>query len=386
MNNIQKIRVAVLYGGRSPEHEVSVSSALNVMANLDRSRFEVVPIKIDKQGSWFLDHKVEKTLASLSQHSAPPQLFTPLWLKQPEKVFKPALDAFPHLHQSGRFFDVIFPMMHGSFSEDGTIQGMLELADVPYVGCGVLASAIGMDKDIARRLVSHAGIQTVSYIVVKQDQWKLDPAAIRSQVAATFSLPVFVKPANQGSSIGVCKVKSVAALDAAIEQAFHYDSKILIEQAVSPIIELEVGLLESLDDGALPFASLAGEARPIHDEYYTYNAKYTENGVEVIVPANISEKMQQTVRELSQKIFTVLGAEGMARIDFFVDKNTQQIYFNEMNTIPGCTLTSAYPIIMTASGMPYSELLTRLVMLAMKRFEQKQGLERNYVTDSHLEV
>lgn len=379
MNDTKKIRVAVLYGGRSTEHEVSVSSALNVMANFDRSRFEVVPIKVDKDGAWFLDHQVEEaSKAVLAESAVPQKLFTPLWLKEPENIFKPELPALYHAQKSGRLFDVIFPIMHGTFSEDGTIQGLLELADVPYVGSGVLASAIGMDKDIARRLVSHAGIQTVSYIVVKQDQWQLDPACIKAQIAKMFCLPIFVKPANQGSSIGVCKVKHMEDLTDAIEQAFRYDRKILIEQGISSLVELEVCLLESLEEGAPPFASLVGEMRP-NDEYYTYAAKYKQGGVEIIVPADISEALQQTVRELSQKIFNILCAEGMSRIDFFVDKKTQEVYFNEINSIPGFTPYSAYPHVMTASGMPCQELLTRLVLLAIKRFEQKQGLERSYL-------
>lgn len=373
MQNSKKIRVAVLYGGRSTEHEVSVSSALNVIAHLDRSRFEVVAIKIDKQGNWFLENQVSG-LPDLSTAATTQKWFAPVWLKEPEAIFKREVTVGGA--RSAPLFDVIFPMMHGTFSEDGTIQGLLELADIPYVGCGVLASAIGMDKDVARRLVMQAGIPTVPYIAVKKDHWLLEAAAIQAAACKQFTLPFFVKPANQGSSIGVSKVKTLADLTPAVEKAFHFDTKILIEQAI-PAMELEIGLLESLEKGAPPYASLVAEARP-RDEYYTYAAKYTEGGVEILVPAPITDSIHEKVKTFAQQIFTILEAEGMARIDFFLDKNTQEIYFNEINTIPGFTPTSGYPQIMTASGLSLSELLTCLIELARNRFEQKKALERNY--------
>jgi D-alanine-D-alanine ligase len=373
MKETQKIRVAVLYGGRSPEHEVSILSASNVIEYLDRSLFEVVPIKIDKQGTWFLEHTAP---APLTHESTSQKFFTPAWLKEPETVAK-SLQAQAHLElRPDRLFDVIFPVMHGTFSEDGTIQGMLELADVPYVGCGVLASAIGMDKDVARRLVSHAGLPTVPYIAVKKGQWLTNADNITAEINQKFTFPVFVKPANQGSSIGVSKVKSPEGLTAAIEQAFHYDTKILIEQGITAS-ELEVSILEAIEDGVTPFASVVGEIRP-NAEFYSYDAKYTDGGADLIIPAEISTKTEDTLRDLAIKIFGALGAEGMARIDFFVEKNTQQIYFNEMNSIPGFTLFSMYPQLLQASGISYTDLLTRLVMLAIKRFEEKQRLERSY--------
>lgn len=367
MTNTNKIRVAVLHGGRSTEHEVSLSSAANIIAHLDPTRFEVIPIKIDKQGTWFLQNQ-----ATLEQ-----KIFAPEWLNEPEAARKTQLLPAQSFASADRLFDVIFPVMHGTFSEDGTIQGLLELANVPYVGCGVLASAVGMDKDVARRLVAQAGLPVVPYLAVKRAHWLKDAAAIEAQLSEMFTFPLFVKPVNQGSSIGVSKVKKKEDLAKAIEHAFCYDTKILVEQAI-PAMELEVGLLESLDEGAEPFASLVGEARP-NDEFYSYAAKYKEGGVEMLIPAPIPEALQQETQSLSKQIFEILNAEGMARIDFFMDKNTQALYFNELNSIPGFTPTSMYPEIIKASGLSFSDLLTQLIMLAMKRYDQKQALERSYI-------
>ncbi len=368
--NTDKIRVAVLFGGRSTEHEVSVSSAANIINHLDRSLFEVLPIKIDKQGSWFLENQA--ALPHLTATSSQ-KLFTPLWLNEPQAQFS----TISHPLKAKRLFDVIFPIMHGTFSEDGTIQGLLDLADVPYVGSKVLASAIGMDKDVSRRLVKQAGLTTVPYLVLKHSEWNLNASLIKKQLEQQFHFPLFVKPANQGSSIGVSKVKTQAELPQAIEFAFRYDTKILVEQGIEAT-ELEIALLESLIEGEDPFVSQVGEVRP-HDEFYSYRAKYVEGYSDFLIPAPISEETQQQVSLLSKQIFKLLSAEGMARLDFFLDKKTQQLYFNEINTIPGFTPTSMYPRLITESGLSYSELLTRLVKLALKRHQEKMGLERNYL-------
>lgn len=376
MKTTDKIRVAVLFGGRSTEHEVSVMSAANVIANLDRSLFEVIPIKIDKQGTWFLENQAT-AVPQLAAGSESQKLFAPVWLNEPEAAKKSQLAEIARSLKSDRIFDVIFPIMHGTFSEDGTIQGLLELADVPYVGCGVLASSVGMDKDVARRLVNYAGLASVPYLAFKRAEWNRNAAAIEEQIKKTFVLPMFVKPANQGSSIGVTKVKTQEDLTQAIEFAFRYDTKILVEQGIAAT-ELEIALLESLEEGEEPFASQVGEVRP-KDEFYSYMAKYTEGGSDFLIPAEIPAKTQSRLQALSKEIFNILGAEGMARIDFFMDKETEQLYFNEMNTIPGFTPTSMYPRMITESGLGYPKLLTQLVLLAIKRHEEKQGLERSYV-------
>ncbi len=372
MKTTDKTRVAVLFGGRSTEHEVSVASAANVMNNLDPSLFEVIPIKIDKAGTWFLETPPAQR-PQLTDQPAAQKLFTPAWLNEP----KNQLAEIHHPLKANRLFDVIFPMMHGSFSEDGTIQGLLELADVPYVGSGVLASSVGMDKDVARRLVNYAGLTSVPYFAYKHADWNRNASTYEQEILQSFHFPLFVKPANQGSSIGVTKVKRKEDLCQAIEFAFSYDTKILVEQGI-PAVELEIALLESLEEGQAPFTSQVGEVRP-HDEFYSYRAKYTQGASDFIIPAQISEAVREQVCTVSKRIFDLLGAEGMARIDFFLDRNTQQLYFNEMNTIPGFTPTSMYPRMITESGLSYAELLTRLVRLALKRFEEKRGLERSYV-------
>lgn len=374
-----KIRVAVLFGGRSAEHEVSLRSAANVIQYLDPSRFDIIPIGIDKQGNWFLDNDIFPK--SLEQNNVPAlhddhhAWFTPEWIgKQVEK--QPNKELIPH-SSSGQLFDVVFPVVHGTFCEDGTLQGLLELANLPYVGCGVLSSAIGMDKDVSKRLAMGAGICVPSYIVLKQDQWQANPDYFAKQVVEKLSYPVFVKPANTGSSIGISKVKTPDEVKAAVDAAFRFDTKVLIEKALN-VIELEIAVLESLTPNADPIVSVVGEIRPRH-EFYSYDAKYIdEHGAELLIPAPISDELKEKARAVAKELFLILECDGMARVDLFLDKDTQQICFNEINTIPGFTQISMYPKLMDASGISYSQLLTHLVELAIKRFKNKSQLIRDY--------
>jgi D-alanine-D-alanine ligase len=375
-----KIRVAVLYGGRSAEHEVSVRSAANVIQFLDTARFEIIPIGIDKQGNWFLGHEI--FTKSLEQQHIPKKLqedtrawFTPEWIGKPANTQQDQSLAVKK--PNGAIFDVVFPVVHGTLCEDGTLQGLLELTNIPYVGCGVLSSAIGMDKDVSKRLASGAGIRVAPYIVVKHERWQSQPQTIYSQVAEKLSYPVFVKPANTGSSIGISKVKSADQLQTAMDEAFQFDTKVLIEKGLN-VVELEVAVLESLQPEADPIVSVVGEVRPRH-EFYSYDAKYIdENGAELIIPALISEQQILDAQKMAQQLFIALECEGMARVDLFLDKDTQQIYFNEINTLPGFTQISMYPKLMGASGMAYSDLLTHLIQLAIKRHKNKSQLIRSY--------
>jgi len=383
MSESKKIRVAVLYGGRSGEHEVSLSSAMNVIQNLDRARFDVVPIGIDKQGVWFLGDDVLKkelndpTKLRLSR-DAERMLFKPDSIGQPMQRVQ-STQLLPQSNASGRIFDVIFPVIHGTLCEDGTVQGLLELADVPYVGCGVLASAIGMEKDISKRLVKAAGIQVADYRVINRGLWDKNPAQFCQLIADEIGFPVFVKPANTGSSVGVEKVKRAEDLVSAIQNAFRYDTKIIVEQGIDAI-ELEVAVLESAEYGAEPIASVVGEVRPTH-EFYSYASKYLdEKGAELFIPAGISDELHVRVQNAAKMIFKVLECEGMARVDLFLERATHDIYFNEVNTIPGFTQISMYPKLMNASGMPYSDLLTHLVQLSIARHDRKLQLSREYVT------
>jgi D-alanine-D-alanine ligase len=380
-----KIRVAVLYGGRSGEHEVSLRSATNVIRNLDRSRFDVVPIGIDKQGSWFLGEDISKNLldgtdiVALEQDMAK-RLFTPSLIGT--QMMAPSRDLMNALKNSERLFDVIFPVIHGVLCEDGTVQGLLELADVPYVGSGVLCSAIGMDKDVSKRLAINAGLLVAPFLLIKRGQWDKNAAEFCAQVEAKLSFPVFVKPANTGSSVGVHKVKTPAELKAAITDAFRYDTKILVEQGIDAQ-EIELSVLESLEYGAEPHVSVAGEIRPQNGhEFYSYASKYLdENGAEIIIPAPVSEEIQTELRSVAKIIFAALECEGMARVDLFLEKQTNRIYFNEINTIPGFTNISMYPKLMAASGVSFPELLTHLIDLAIDRHARRTRLAREYIAE-----
>ncbi len=381
-NDHGKIRVAVLFGGRSSEHEVSLRSATNVIQNLDRSRFDVIPIGIDKQGSWFLGEdvaKLEKTETVQLQQDSDRMLFTPSLIgSQPVKQDK----INSQISKTGRLFDVIFPVIHGPLCEDGTVQGLLEIADIPYVGCGVLSSAVGMDKDISKRLVKAAGVNVPAYVVVKHGEWKKNPKQFCQQVESQLTYPVFVKPVNTGSSIGVNKVKDTQALVSAIEEAFRFDTKVIVEQGIDAI-EIEVSVLESLDHGADPIVSVPGEIRPQNGhEFYSYASKYLdENGAAIIIPAPISDALKEKIKAMAKTVFNALDCEGMARVDLFLERNTNEIYFNEVNTIPGFTQISMYPKLLVASGISYTELLTHLIELALQRHGRKSQLVREFVTE-----
>lgn len=377
----KKIRVAVLYGGRSGEHEVSLLSATNVIQNLDRSKFEVVPIGIDKQGGWFLGDDVFKKQLNAPttirlQREADRMLFNPDSISKGLQQVQPIASRT----NSDRIFDVVFPVIHGTLCEDGTVQGLLELADLPYVGCGVLSSAVGMDKDVSKRLVMNAGMSVPPFVVIKRGHWDKNPERCTQLVNGQLRYPLFVKPANTGSSVGVNKVKTPADFAAAMEDAFNYDTKIIVEQGIDAL-ELEIAVLESSDYGADPIVSVVGEVTPTKDhEFYSYAAKYLdENGAELAIPASISKELQEQVRQFAKDIFTVLECEGMARVDLFLERGTNKIYFNEVNTIPGFTQISMYPKLMAASGVSYSELLTHLVMLAVARQARKNELSREFV-------
>lgn len=378
MKPTDKIRVAVLFGGRSAEHEVSLQSAKNVIQNLDTTHFEVVPIGIDKQGNWLMGHDVfnhsleHNTVLRLDTETR--AWFTPEWVGTPVESAGAMMAA---QHSKLPKFDVVFPAMHGSYCEDGTLQGLLELANLPYVGAGVLASAVGMDKDISKRLAMNAGINVAPYVVIKHDVWKLNPKRFVKIIEEKISYPVFVKPANTGSSIGITKVKTASELQPAIEEAFRFDTKVLVEKALN-VQELEIAVLQSLDNSDEPIVSIVGEIKPNH-EFYSYDAKYVDDkGADLLIPANASEDIQERARAVAKKLFIILDCEGMARVDLFLDKDTQEIYFNEVNTLPGFTKISMYPKLMAASGIAYGDLLTHLIQLAMKRHASKTLLTRSY--------
>jgi len=372
----KRIRVAVLYGGRSGEHEVSLQSAASVIRNLDASRYEVIPVAIDKSGRWLFHN-----LSQIDQNSKS----LPVRLDAPQVVLS---SGHPHgeaslmqLSSQGSFIqpvDVVFPVIHGPLCEDGTIQGLLEIADVPYVGCGVLSSAIGMDKDVAKRMIRDAGLPIVPYVAVKTDAWKKTPVTVIEKIESELGFPVFVKPANQGSSVGVHKVKDSSGLNAALDDAFRYDVKVLVEKAIQAR-EIEISVLENLNDGLQPLVSIPGEIAPSH-EFYSYEAKYLdENGAALMIPAELSAENRAIAQKIAFEAFLALECEGLARVDLFLDKKTGQYYFNEVNTIPGFTSISMYPKLWEATQLKYRELLSRLIDLALMRYSRKKALLREFV-------
>jgi len=368
-----KIRVVVLYGGRSGEHEVSLKSAASVLHHLDRARFEVIPVSIDKAG-----RRQWNDLRSIDQAHA---TALPILAGAPEMRLargpsgRGVLTPISAGTTDPIEIDVVFPVMHGPLCEDGTVQGLLELADVAYVGSGVLASAVGMDKDIAKRLADFAGIPVAPYRVLTRKAFVGDRSSSLAKAVEGLTLPVFVKPCNMGSSVGIHKVKTWDALGPALDDAFRYDLKVLVEQGIDAR-EIEVAVLE----GEAPFVSLASELNPnSQHEFYSYEAKYLDpDGARVDLPARLDAAQMERVRSLAAQVFAALECSDLARVDFFLDRQTGQFYFNEVNTLPGFTSISMYPKMMEASGVPYGELLTRLVNMALDRHRQRQALERGY--------
>jgi D-alanine-D-alanine ligase len=367
-----KIRVAVLYGGKSGEHEVSLKSGASVVRHLDRDRFELIPVSIDKQGRW--QRQDPKRLAEWNAESLPIHADAPEIRLSADGTGGLQVAALDGTAADGGI-DVVFPVIHGPLCEDGAVQGLLELSGAAYVGSGVLASAIGMHKDIAKRLAALAGLPVAPYVTVARREFQRDPAAVGTAAQAKLTLPVFIKPCNMGSSVGVHKVKRWEDLDAALVDAFRYDTRVLIEQGIDAR-EVEVAVL----DGDPPFVSVASElnAHPKH-EFYSYEAKYIDqDGATVDLPAKLEPAQMERVRELAKTAFLALECSGLARVDFFLDRQSGEFYFNEINTLPGFTAISMYPKMMEASGMAYRDLITRLIELALERHAERAALKTDY--------
>jgi D-alanine-D-alanine ligase len=369
----KKIRVGLVFGGRSGEHEVSIASAMSVYNALDKSRYEVILIGIDKTGRWLLpDPKI-----LLAQAHDPMSI--DLGKMSGSYGLAPAggeTQMIPMEKTSAppQHFDIVLPILHGTFGEDGTIQGMLEMAQIPYVGSGVLGSAMGMDKEVAARLFNAAGIPTVPSMCVRKHEFLADPEAIEATLTKAFDFPFFVKPANAGSSVGVHKVKSREGIRAALADAFSFDLKVLAQNAIDAR-ELEVSVLGNEN----PKASIVGEIVPRH-EFYSYEAKYIdENGAELKIPAeNLPEETREKARAWAVQAFKTLECKGLARVDFFLDRKKGDLYLNEINTIPGFTRISMYPKMWEASGLGYAQLLDELIRLAMDDFEKRRALRVTY--------
>jgi D-alanine-D-alanine ligase len=388
----QKIRVGVLFGGRSGEHEVSLLSAASVLNAIDRTKYDVVPIGITKGGRWLTSVHAERLLEGKhredkSLRAGDPEATTSAAvLASGDAVIVPpvptsgadrhSLIPFSGNESSGNAkhaidVDVIFPVLHGTFGEDGTIQGLLELADIPYVGAGVLGSAAGMDKDIMKRLFAAAGLPIVKHVTVLRSQWERDNKRITKDIEKQVKYPVFVKPANLGSSVGISKAHNRKELGPAMELAAGYDRKIVIEQSVGgkkrKARELECSVLGNDS----PEASIAGEVVPVK-EFYDYAAKYLDEGSELIIPAKLSKRSMKDVQEMAIAAFQAVDCSGLARVDFLLDPKTDNLYLNEINTMPGFTSISMYPKLWAASGVEYPKLIDRLIQLALERHAEKK--------------
>jgi len=362
---VRKTRVIILFGGRSAEHEISLLSARNVLGALDRQRFEPMLIGIDRSGGWHLES--ERTLAAAT---GSPRALALDPAAPPVEIEAALVPAAP----GGEATDtVVFPVLHGTYGEDGTVQGLLDLADVAYVGAGVLGSAVGMDKEVAKRLLRDAGIPVVDFVLVTAAGFARDPEAALAP-AAGFGFPLFVKPSNAGSSVGVSKVRDRAGLAPAVRAALAFDRKVLIERAVDAR-EVECAVLGNDD----PIASVPAEILVHHkDGFYSYDAKYVDpDGASFRVQADVPAPLIARVQELAIQTFRTLELAGMARVDFFLERagTAPALYVNEVNTIPGFTANSMYPKMWEASGMPQKELLTRLIDLALERRNARKALK-----------
>ena len=381
---MKRLRIGVLYGGRSGEHEVSLASAAAVFANLDKKRYEPVPIRIDKDGRWALaDRPPTATSAAEVIEQARLDAARPLrsgreahFMARPGEETILSIDrAAGHGDELGRAIvtglnlDVIFPVLHGPYGEDGTIQGLLELANIPYVGAGVLASAVGMDKAMMKVVFVAAGLPVCPYRVFLRHEWERRRQAIVREVEAALGYPRFIKPANLGSSVGISKAKDSTGLSDGIDLAATFDRKIVVEAAVPAAREIECAVLGNDE----PEASVPGEIIPSR-EFYDYEAKYLDDASQTIIPADLSASAASEIRRLAIAAFRAIDGAGMARVDFLLSRHSGQIFLNEVNTIPGFTTISMYSKMWAASGVDYPALLDRLISLARERHAEKQQL------------
>jgi D-alanine-D-alanine ligase len=390
---MEKLRVGILFGGRSGEHEVSLLSAASVLNTIDKDKYEVVPIGITKDGRWLTAEHAEYLLTGKlvleprNLRAGDPDTTSPAAVLArgeavvvpPEPVHRQSglvpfqTDAGLMRRASDRAInvDVIFPVLHGTFGEDGTIQGLLELADIPYVGAGVLGSAAGMDKDIMKSLFMAAGIPIVKHVTILRSAWEHDSKKVQKLVESKLTYPAFVKPANLGSSVGISKAHNRKELGPAIEEAAKFDRKIVIEQGVGGKKEKAREIECSVLGNDEPSASVPGEIVP-GKEFYDYTAKYVDEGSQLIIPAKLTKAETKKVQQLAVAAFQAVDCSGLARVDFLMDPKTRKIYLNEINTMPGFTAISMYPKLWAASGLAYADLIDRLIQLGIERHADKK--------------
>ena len=367
----KKIRVGIIFGGRSGEHEVSFCSASSIIKAINKDKYTVVPIGITKGGRWISPQDSELALQSGKIEGKN----TVILLNDSFSKSLVCIDNNQKLDKSSTLdkLDVIFPALHGPYGEDGTVQGLLELANIPYVGAEVAASAISMDKELMKIIFKQKNLPVLKWMTIKRKEWQKDKEKILSLIQNNFEYPLFVKPTNLGSSVGITKVHKKEELEKAIDLASSYDRKILIEKGLEEVREIECGVLGNDE----PRASVVGEVKPA-GEFYDYDSKYIDEGTQLIIPADLPDEVSQEVQRIALYAFQAVDAAGMARVDFFVSKKENKIYLSEINTIPGFTSTSMYPRLWEASGIPYPELIDRLIQLALERHQDKRQNKISY--------
>lgn len=372
-----KTKVVILYGGKSVEHEVSCRSAAFVLKNLDPAKYDVSAIGIDKKGRWLLQDT--QYLLANTKDSVPICTSSQASARALPESIDPGVPFLAASHKSSEMTSitsgevVVFPVMHGPLGEDGTLQGLLELAEVAYVGADTLGSAIGMDKGVSKRLALAAGLPVAPFFELRLNFWKKERAAVEERAKKEIGYPAFVKPARLGSSVGISRVSDPVLLGKAIDHAFSFDDKILIERGLI-VREIECAVLGDYD----PIVSVPGEVIP-HAEFYTYDAKYTdENGASLAIPAKLEPEQAKIAQELSKKIFMALELHGMTRVDLFLEKSSGHFFFNEVNTIPGFTAISQFPLLWKESGIQPKQLIDRLIQLAIDRKRIKSSFQRSH--------
>ena len=369
-----KVRVGVIFGGRSGEHEVSIASARSVMDAIDKDKYQVVPIGITRHGDWIALSESEGSVESLDAVAS----------NRVALLGDPSQRGLLRLRDEGGAvdagqvaeLDVVFPVLHGTYGEDGTVQGLLELAGIPYVGAGVLGSALGLDKAVFKDVMKAHGFPIVNHVLVLRKEWEADSSRILDRVEAEINYPVFTKPANLGSSVGIRKCHDRDGLAEGLAEAALYDRKLLVEAAVPAAREIEVSVLGNDS----PLASVPGEVVPSR-EFYSYESKYIDQGEDasdLVIPAFLSEEMAERVRTMAVETYLAIDCAGMARVDFLLAGETEELYVNEVNTIPGFTAISMYPKLWEASGISYRELIDRLIDLAVERHKDRQRSETRY--------
>jgi len=380
---VHKIRIGVVFGGKSGEHEVSIQSAKSVMAALDTDKYEIVPIGIDKAGQWSTKAGAMKLLATSSSEGrqigdAGVGVSTELApVPTDAGLDVMAADASAVIpRRVMEEVDVLLPVLHGSFGEDGTVQGLFELVAVPYVGAGVAASAVGMDKILMKRIFAATGLPQVRFVECSRLDWDTQAGMVTARIEAEIGYPCFVKPANLGSSVGISKVKSRFDLAAAIRLAAAYDRRLIVEEGLD-VREIEVAVLGNEQ----PRASVLGEVLPAN-EFYDYQAKYVDGTSDLVIPAQVTEEQAREINDIAVRAFQAIDCAGLARVDFFIEKRSGRVLLNEINTMPGFTQYSMYPKLWEASGVSYKELIDQLVMLALERYQERQRTRTDFEPES----